>query len=238
MDEEPADESTHPALGASRLGARFYVLLGILCTMLALMVYGSAQYAYRRWETSKLQASNLRHDQELEQWLAPTRVVGDIAPPVRLSTWLREPVPALTLASGPSRPSGNTQAQTTSGPLILDFWHTRCAPCVAGLPRLSALQEKYKSTGLRVVGITGVGHAPAEEELPYTRDEITAFVNKRTDLRLSFALDTDFECARAFSAFRVSGSPQTFMINREGRVVWADHGVPKSDEEIERLLQL
>ena len=205
--------------------------------MLSLMAYGSAQYAYRRWQISKLHAATLRHEQELEQWLAPPRKVGDNAPPILLRTWLREPVPALTIGSVTA---GNSRSATnaTWGPLILDFWHTRCPPCVAALPRLSALQEKYKTKGLRVVGITGVGQAPAGEELPYTRNEIVAFVSKRTDLHLSFALDNDFECVRGFSAFRLSGSPQTFMINREGRVVWADYGVLKNDEDIERLLQL
>ncbi len=37
---------------------------------------------------------------------------------------------------------------------VLDFWATWCGPCKLAMPKLEALQEKYRSKGLRVIGIS------------------------------------------------------------------------------------
>ncbi len=41
-------------------------------------------------------------------------------------------------------------------PVVVNFWATWCPPCRAEMPDLSALQEKYRTDGLVVLGI-GVG---------------------------------------------------------------------------------
>lgn len=38
--------------------------------------------------------------------------------------------------------------------LVLDFWATWCVPCIAEIPTLNRLQEKYKDRGVRVLGVT------------------------------------------------------------------------------------
>jgi peroxiredoxin len=37
---------------------------------------------------------------------------------------------------------------------IIDFWATWCATCKESIPNLAALNDKYKSQGLSVVGIS------------------------------------------------------------------------------------
>ena len=46
-----------------------------------------------------------------------------------------------------------TVDETSSRPLILNFWVTWCVPCVIEMPRLQQAFDKYRSDGLVVVGI-------------------------------------------------------------------------------------
>lgn len=39
-------------------------------------------------------------------------------------------------------------------PVIIDFWATWCRPCRAGMPHLSAIQERYRAKGLVVIGLS------------------------------------------------------------------------------------
>jgi thiol-disulfide isomerase/thioredoxin len=37
--------------------------------------------------------------------------------------------------------------------VLLDFWGTQCMPCLATIPHLKSLQDKYRAAGLQVIGI-------------------------------------------------------------------------------------
>ncbi|QEH38178.1 Thiol-disulfide oxidoreductase ResA [Aquisphaera giovannonii] len=53
--------------------------------------------------------------------------------------------------------------------VVLDFWATWCGPCVASMPALKALNEKYKDEGLSVLGVN-------MDEGDEGREKMAAFV--------------------------------------------------------------
>lgn len=88
--------------------------------------------------------------------------------------------------------------------VLLDFWATYCAPCVAALPELQALQGKYSSRGFSVVGVTV--------------DDRTSLVRKAT-ARAKVAYPIVMATPEVWNAYRVNALPSLILVGRDGRIV-------------------
>jgi thiol-disulfide isomerase/thioredoxin len=91
--------------------------------------------------------------------------------------------------------------------VLVNFWATSCAVCVAEMPELASVYEAYRVRGLELVAVA----------MPYDRpDHVLHFASTR---RLPFpvALDPMGEAVAAWGG--VEGTPVTWLAGPDGRIL-------------------
>lgn len=101
--------------------------------------------------------------------------------------------------------------------IILEFWATWCAPCVAAIPHLNELATKFANRNVVFVSITDETRSVVEEFL------------KKKQMKSSVVIDKE---RNTYGAYGVTGIPHTFLLDTKGILRW--HGYPT--ELTERFL--
>jgi cytochrome c biogenesis protein CcmG/thiol:disulfide interchange protein DsbE len=107
--------------------------------------------------------------------------------------------------------------------VVLNVWASWCGPCQSEMPLLQRTHDRISSQGGMVLGIDT--QEPAEDALEFLRKKQITFPSLR---------DRDREYGRKFG---VSGYPETFLIDRSGKIAalkrgpvdqaWLDQHLPK-----------
>jgi len=128
-------------------------------------------------------------------------------------------VPGLRL---PALAGGEIDLQSQRGKVVvLNFWATWCPPCVAEMPSLERLHRALGPEGLAVVTVS-----TDEDEA-----ELARFVSK---LALTLPVLKDPGGRVAASKYHTTGYPETFVLDREGRLL--EHVVgPAEWDSAERI---
>lgn len=102
---------------------------------------------------------------------------------------------------------------------VMNVWATWCVSCREEMHDLQALHDEYRARGVTVLGVS-------VDEADGAR--VRKFVEKE---KLTFAMVHDQE-GRVQQLYQVSGIPNTFIIDKDGRILWKSignlHGVVDS----------
>lgn len=145
-------------------------------------------------------------------------------PPVAASHGNGEATPASAAPAGAWKQTDGRRAtleDLRGQVVVLDFWATYCPPCREEIPHLVRLQKQFGPQGLKVIGLNVGG----EEDRP----KVPEFV-KLYKIQYQLA-DPEDETVRSF--LLTDDIPQTFVIDRQGRVV--EHVVGFDSEVAARL---
>ena len=111
--------------------------------------------------------------------------------------------------------------------VLVDFWATWCGPCLAEIPHLKSVCEKYRDRGFEIIGInvdadlTALEKGLAKHEFPWTI---------LVDEKLKQAAKTTM-CGR----FGISEIPRCILVGRDGKVISIEARGEKLDAELEKL---
>ncbi|WP_374379163.1 TlpA family protein disulfide reductase [Dongia sp.] len=93
--------------------------------------------------------------------------------------------------------------------VVLNFWASWCAPCIAEMPTLDALQAELGSEGLDVVAVS-LDRDGIKKAAPFFRKagikHLKVYTDRMSDL---------------FQALKGSALPTTYVLDRDGKVVAA-----------------
>src|ERR1700684_897784 len=115
--------------------------------------------------------------------------------------------------------------------VLVDFWTYSCINCLRTLPYIKAWNEKYKASGLVIIGV----HTP---EFPFEKDE--ANVRKAVkDLGVVYpvAMDNNY---RIWRSFNNEDWPADYFIDATGRIRFHHFGegtYEESEQQIRTLLE-
>ena len=117
----------------------------------------------------------------------------------------------------------NSLGQLQGKVVLLDFWATWCNPCVAKMPYVAEMYERYRDQGFIVIGL----HAA------YMADNLDDFVSQH-DYAFPIALDTG-ETYRRYGLDLGGPIPHYILIDRDNRIALVND-LPTEDQ-IKALLQ-
>ncbi len=116
--------------------------------------------------------------------------------------------------------------------VLVNVWATWCGPCRVEMPSIRAVHERYRDRDFTVLAIS-------IDAGPGYRDKVVEFAGEY-GLDFPILLDPDGRVSRIFQTV---GVPETFVLDREGRIAKRHIGAADWDSEgnqalIEELLRM
>lgn len=114
----------------------------------------------------------------------------------------------------------NTANLVNDGPMVISFWATWCSPCKRELNTIHEVYQDWQDeTGVKLVAISIDDARNAYKVKPYVDGQAW-------DYQVLIDQNADFK-----RAMGVNNVPHTFLLDKEGNVVWQHNSYQPGDED-------
>lgn len=114
--------------------------------------------------------------------------------------------------------------------VLIDFWNTRCAPCIKEMPFVQTMYDKYKSQGFEVIGLAANGDESKEQVLKILKKTGATWpqrLDKGTDATVSY-----------HGLYKINSLPTVWLLDKEGKIVDKDARGMRLEPLIHKYLSL
>ena len=150
---------------------------------------------------------------------AITLKVGDPAPKLQTGKWVQ---------------GESVKALDRDHAYLLEFWATWCGPCKAAIPHVNDLYRKFQDKGFVVIG---------QNVWETSEAAVEPFVKKMADkMTYRVALDDKADGGKGrmaetwLAAAGKNGIPASFLVDKQGIVVWIGHPMDLQESMVEEVL--
>lgn len=113
---------------------------------------------------------------------------------------------------------GTVKLSKTAGSVVyVDFWASWCGPCRQSFSWMNDTQEKYRSQGLKIIGVN----------LDSKSEDAKKFL-AQIPAKFTIAFDSKGVVPRNYG---VKGMPTSFLIGRDGKIIFQHLGFKDADRE-------
>ncbi|MGI8608479.1 MAG: TlpA family protein disulfide reductase [Candidatus Dormibacteria bacterium] len=105
--------------------------------------------------------------------------------------------------------------------VLVNYWATWCIPCRAEIPELEVSYKKHQADGVVFLGV----------DWKEGTDQVAPFVDER---QVTYPILLDSQ-GKAYTAYQVVALPETFVIDKQGRIAVHRTGLATRDKFDEEL---